>query len=63
MDIVPVNYNKKMNINIFREIYREEIDIIFNNYIKKFIEDNDLPIVDVQVLYYDFIKFFYITSI
>ena len=63
MDIVPINYEKKMDLESFREKYRNEIDDIFNNYIKIFIEDNNLPIIDYNILYYDFIKFFYLTSI
>ena len=64
MDILPIiSKKKKINLEEFREKYREEIDYIFNNYIMNLIEDNNLPLIDEDVLYYDIIKFFYLTSI
>lgn len=65
MDITPNNYIKKNKINLedFREKYRLEIDYIYNNYIEKMLENNELPVVDKKILYYDIIKFFYLTSI
>ena len=53
----------KINLENFRNEYREEIDYIFNNCIKLFIEDNNLPIVDINELYYDIIKYLYLASI
>ena len=64
MDIVPIVYNKKKyNIEEFRYDYREELDFIFNNYVRPLIIDNNIPIINIRNLYYDMIKFFYLTSI
>ena len=53
-------YNE--DLENFRETYRNEIDYIFDNYIKLLIEDNNIPIINMKTLYYDLIKYFYITS-
>ena len=55
--------DNKLSLEEFRNEYREEIDYIFKNCIKLFIEDNNLPIVDMNELYYDIIKYLYLASI
>ena len=53
----------KIDINEFKEMYENELNYIFNNYIKEFLEDTNLSIIDMKVLYYDLIKYFYLNSI
>ena len=46
----------------FKKYYNTDLEYIFNNYIKLFITDNNLPIRDMKEFYYDIIKYFYLNS-
>tara|TARA_B100001094_G_C18049897_1_gene729475 strand:- start:298 stop:492 length:195 start_codon:yes stop_codon:yes gene_type:complete len=64
MDLIPTFTIKKTeSLEYFRYKYREELDYIFNNYIREFLIDSELPIINIKTLYYDMIKYFYLTSI
>ena len=62
--LIPnITLKKTETLEDFRYKYREELDYIFNNYIRLFIIDTELPIINMKTLYYDMIKYFYLTSI
>ena len=62
--LIPnITLKKTETLEEFRYKYREELDYIFNNYIRIFIIDSELPIINMKTLYHDMIKYFYLTSI